>query len=61
MQRQAWSKSNLWSPKFGSAKSVEGFVHDHVQIPTNGNDVWEIDFQLLKFGDKVASGSYSDL
>lgn len=33
----------------------------HVHIPTDGTDVWEIDFRLLKFETKVASGSYGDL
>ncbi|KAK4786486.1 hypothetical protein SAY86_003175 [Trapa natans] len=34
---------------------------DHVSIPTDGTDVWELDPRCLKFGKKVASGSYSDL
>ncbi|KAK4805097.1 hypothetical protein SAY86_004914 [Trapa natans] len=34
---------------------------DHVPIPTDGSDVWEIDVNNLKFGDKVVSGSYGDL
>ncbi|KAM0055159.1 putative dual-specificity kinase TKL-Pl-4 family [Helianthus debilis subsp. tardiflorus] len=33
----------------------------HVKIPTDGTDVWEIDVNLLKFEDKVASGTFSDL
>lgn len=32
-----------------------------LQIPTDGTDVWEIDVKQLKFGDKVASGTYGDL
>ncbi|KAI5013275.1 hypothetical protein ZWY2020_028229 [Hordeum vulgare] len=28
-----------------------------VEIPSDGADVWEIDLKLLKFGNKVASGS----
>ncbi|XP_077231320.1 serine/threonine-protein kinase STY46-like [Tasmannia lanceolata] len=36
-------------------------VHEHVKIPTDGTDVWEIDTRLLKFENKVASGSYGDL
>ncbi|KAM3344257.1 serine/threonine-protein kinase STY46 isoform X1 [Capsicum galapagoense] len=34
---------------------------DPVTIPCDGIDVWEIDHQLLKFGNKIASGSYGDL
>ncbi|CAA6673535.1 unnamed protein product [Spirodela intermedia] len=34
---------------------------DHVQIPTDGTDEWEVDVKLLKFGRKLASGSYGDL
>lgn len=33
----------------------------HVEIPTDGTDVWEIDLRHLKFEKKVASGSYGDL
>lgn len=34
---------------------------DHLTIPHDGTDVWEIDPQLIKFETKVASGSYGDL
>ncbi|KAL6546144.1 Serine/threonine-protein kinase sty46 [Orobanche gracilis] len=34
---------------------------DHLKIPNDGTDVWEIDPQFLKFESKVASGSYGDL
>ncbi|KAK9286148.1 hypothetical protein L1049_014530 [Liquidambar formosana] len=34
---------------------------DHVTIPSDGTDVWEIDARHLKFGNKIASGSYGDL
>ncbi|URD75086.1 TyrKc [Musa troglodytarum] len=61
MGRQAWSKSHSSSPQIKNAQSGENFPPDHVQIPTDGTDVWEINFQLLKFGNKVASGSYGDL
>ncbi|XP_064949688.1 serine/threonine-protein kinase STY46 isoform X6 [Musa acuminata AAA Group] len=61
MGRQAWSKSHSSSPQIKNAQSGENFLPDHVQIPTDGTDVWEINFQLLKFGNKVASGSYGDL
>ncbi|KAH8510464.1 hypothetical protein H0E87_008138 [Populus deltoides] len=34
---------------------------NHVAIPNDGTDVWEIDPKHLKFENKVASGSYGDL
>lgn len=34
---------------------------NHVKIPTDETDVWEIDVRMLKFEKKVASGSYGDL
>ncbi|KAL5706311.1 Serine/threonine-protein kinase sty46 [Ranunculus cassubicifolius] len=34
---------------------------DHVKIPSDETDVWEIDVRMLKFDKKVASGSYGDL
>lgn len=40
---------------------VPEFVSEHVKIPTDGTDVWEIDSCLLKFESKVASGSFGDL
>ncbi|KAI3824255.1 hypothetical protein L1987_05706 [Smallanthus sonchifolius] len=33
----------------------------HVKIPTDETDVWEIDAKLLKFENKVASGTFGDL
>lgn len=34
---------------------------ESVKIPTDGSDDWEIDIRLLKFENKVASGSFGDL
>ena len=34
---------------------------DFVKIPTDGTDVWEIDASLLKFDNKVGSGSFGVL
>ncbi|RXH87698.1 hypothetical protein DVH24_034598 [Malus domestica] len=34
---------------------------DHLEIPNDGTDVWELDPRQLKFGNKVASGSCGDL
>lgn len=61
MQRHTWSKSHLLSPQIENPQPGENSLLDNVLIPTDGTDVWEIDFQLLKFGNKVASGSYGDL
>ncbi|KAI3980594.1 hypothetical protein MKX01_025159 [Papaver californicum] len=36
-------------------------IPDHVKIPCDGTDVWEIDARLLTFGNKVGSGSFGDL
>ena len=33
----------------------------HVNIPTDGIDVWEIDPMLVKFDLKIATGLYGDL
>ncbi|KAI9116751.1 hypothetical protein K1719_012117 [Acacia pycnantha] len=38
-------------------KSEEG----HLLIPDNGSDVWEIEPKHLKYGNKVASGSFGEL
>ena len=40
---------------------AENSAADRVEIPTDGASEWEIDVKLLKFGNKVASGSYGDL
>ncbi|KAM7520030.1 hypothetical protein LguiB_018992 [Lonicera macranthoides] len=36
-------------------------INAYLKIPTDGTDVWEIDASLLKFENKVASGSFGDL
>ncbi|KAL0914003.1 hypothetical protein M5K25_017500 [Dendrobium thyrsiflorum] len=40
--------------------SKEGFP-DHIKIPTDGADVWEIDTKFLKFQNKLSSGSQCNL
>lgn len=62
MQKEAWLGSCPGSPindnlQFGE----EDFQSVNVELLTDGSDAWKIDFQLLKFGNKVASGSHSDL
>ncbi|GMH22991.1 hypothetical protein Nepgr_024834 [Nepenthes gracilis] len=34
---------------------------NHIEIPNDGTDVWEIDLRHLQFGNKVASGSHGGL
>lgn len=34
---------------------------DHVNIPSDGNDAWEIDPELLKCEHRIAGGAYGDL
>ena len=34
---------------------------EHLAIPNDGTDVWEIDPKHLKFGTQIASGSYAEL
>ncbi|KAA8546141.1 hypothetical protein F0562_020965 [Nyssa sinensis] len=60
IEKQSWP--NLRSCPIGGQEQT-GIKHepDHLTIPNDGNDVWEIDPQLLKFENKVASGSYGDL
>lgn len=61
LQKQTWLKPLPWSPKLENAEAAEEPFPDHVQIPTDGTDVWEIELRLLKFENKVTSGSYGDL
>jgi hypothetical protein len=34
---------------------------DHLTIPNDGTDVWEIDPKHLKYGTQIASASYGEL
>ncbi|GJN34510.1 hypothetical protein PR202_gb23175 [Eleusine coracana subsp. coracana] len=60
-ETQAWSSSHSWSTPVENMQIVENSTADRVEIPTDGASEWEIDVKLLKFGNKVASGSYGDL
>lgn len=35
--------------------------HNHVNVSSEGKDVWEIDVNMLSFEKKIASGSYGEL
>ncbi|KAI3502806.1 hypothetical protein L1887_31132 [Cichorium endivia] len=47
--------------KYAPTPSTSVPSNDHVKIPTDETDVWEIDASLLKFENKVASGTFGDL
>ncbi|XP_031475250.1 serine/threonine-protein kinase STY46-like [Nymphaea colorata] len=59
IEKQAWSKPQGLPILTEQADELP--VFDHVKIPNDGTDVWEIDLRLLKFEKKIASGSYGDL
>ncbi|AQL07296.1 hypothetical protein ZEAMMB73_Zm00001d047686 [Zea mays] len=52
---------NSWSTPVEKMQIAENSAADRVEVPTDGASEWEIDVKLLKFGNKVASGSYGDL
>ncbi|XAR59870.1 Dual-specificity kinase [Bertholletia excelsa] len=58
--KQSWPK-HLSSPTADHKYSVIKQEPDHLKIPSDGTDVWEIDPQLLKIETKIASGSYGEL
>ncbi|KAK0581517.1 hypothetical protein LWI29_014711 [Acer saccharum] len=61
IEKQGWPSYRSSSPTSEPEEtSIIGNL-DHVEIPNDGTDVWEIDPKHLKFGNKVASGSYGDL
>ncbi|KAM3376771.1 serine/threonine-protein kinase STY46 isoform X2 [Capsicum galapagoense] len=58
------NKKSCPSPSQSLVKQEQDLIKcefDHLTIPFDGIDVWEIDYQLLKFEYKIASGSYGDL
>ncbi|CAN6463935.1 unnamed protein product [Victoria cruziana] len=59
IEKQAWSKPKALP--ILTEQADEFPVFDHVKIPNDGTDVWEIDLRFLKFEKKIASGSYGDL
>jgi hypothetical protein len=61
VQAQAWPVSSSSPPSLEGLQVGENVPSTSVKIPTDGGDVWEIDLKLLKFGNKVASGSNGDL
>ncbi|XP_050232465.1 serine/threonine-protein kinase STY46-like isoform X2 [Mercurialis annua] len=59
-QKQTWPAQSL-SPQSERKETKIKCEPDHVAIPNDGTDVWEVDPKNLKFENKVASGSYGDL
>ncbi|KAK6946478.1 Serine-threonine/tyrosine-protein kinase, catalytic domain [Dillenia turbinata] len=65
-ERNSWPKLHLVTPinegeKIAIKPEPDSPSPDYLTIPNDGTDVWEIDVNLLKFENKVASGSYGDL
>ncbi|KAK3015156.1 hypothetical protein RJ639_005302 [Escallonia herrerae] len=58
---QSWPHQHLSSSFSESEQGGINCETDHLTIPNDGTDVWEIDPRQLKFENKVASGSYGDL
>ncbi|KAH9619603.1 hypothetical protein KSS87_012006, partial [Heliosperma pusillum] len=61
IENSSWPSQQSLSPLDEEELTPVESKCDHVEIPNDGTDVWEIDARLLKFEKKVASGSYSDL
>ncbi|KAK9183692.1 hypothetical protein WN943_024037 [Citrus x changshan-huyou] len=59
--RQGWPSHRSSSPTSEPEDTGMKSHPYHLKIPNDGTDVWEIDPKHLKFGSKVASGSYGDL
>ncbi|XP_052192340.1 serine/threonine-protein kinase STY46-like isoform X6 [Diospyros lotus] len=61
IENHSWLNHRLPSSTSGKEETGIKGEPDHLTIPTDGTDVWEIDPKLLNFGTKIASGSYGDL
>lgn len=60
MQRHPWPTFQT-SPVYETDQTRIKCEPDHLTIPDDGTDVWEINPRHLKFENMVASGSYGDL
>ncbi|XP_041012334.1 serine/threonine-protein kinase STY46 isoform X2 [Juglans microcarpa x Juglans regia] len=61
IERQAWPNARPSVSVGELDQTVTKCEPDHLTIPNDGTDVWEIDPKHLKFENKIASGSYGDL
>ncbi|KAL5199961.1 hypothetical protein ABZP36_021164 [Zizania latifolia] len=55
------SAPSCWPPELTGNQCPINLQANHVQIPKDNSDEWEINFGALTFQDKVASGTYGDL
>ncbi|KAF8686852.1 hypothetical protein HU200_043354 [Digitaria exilis] len=59
---QMYSTSSCWPPELAGKQCLNNSQEgNHVEIPKDNTDEWEINFKALAFQDKVASGTYGDL
>ncbi|KAL0351701.1 UNVERIFIED_CONTAM: Serine/threonine-protein kinase STY46 [Sesamum calycinum] len=61
IEKQPVIKKEQVSPVGGQGQSGFTLPPNHVEIPFDSNDVWEIDANLLTFQYKIAAGSNGDL
>ncbi|XP_019072203.1 serine/threonine-protein kinase STY17 isoform X4 [Vitis vinifera] len=61
IEKQPWSEFQLISPGREQGHPEKQLIPSHINLTIDGADVWEIDATLLKFENKIASGSYGDL
>jgi hypothetical protein len=61
MQYRAWPLVQSLPVGMGRQVPDDSTSSDFVQIPADSTDVWEVDPRLLKFEQKIASGSFGDL
>uniref|UniRef100_A0A0A9HK43 non-specific serine/threonine protein kinase n=1 Tax=Arundo donax TaxID=35708 RepID=A0A0A9HK43_ARUDO len=58
---QMHSTSSCWPPELAGKQCQTNSQGNHIEIPKDNTDEWEINFKALTFKDKVASGTYGDL
>ncbi|KAI3902623.1 hypothetical protein MKW98_012475 [Papaver atlanticum] len=63
IENQSWSNHHPMTSndEHLNEQTEMEIVPDHVKIPCDGTDVWEINARLLTFENKVGSGSFGDL
>ncbi|KAL0365710.1 UNVERIFIED_CONTAM: Serine/threonine-protein kinase STY46 [Sesamum angustifolium] len=61
IEKNSWPGPHSLAPLSEHEQVETKHESNHLTIPNDGTDVWEIDPQFLKFESKIASGSYGDL
>ncbi|XP_010531520.2 PREDICTED: serine/threonine-protein kinase STY46-like [Tarenaya hassleriana] len=61
IENQTWPMQQSLAPEKENDQTGARKSNNHVAIPNDGTDVWEINLKHLKFEKKIASGSYGDL